>query len=96
MYIKDGIAYANEPHPSILVKSVRALDGYKLWVRFINDETKIFDFTPYLEHPCYQPLKDHAVFRHPYVDYGVVVWNDGEIDIAPERLYADGITDSNP
>ena len=26
-----------------------------------------------------------------YIDYGVPVWNDGDIDIAPEKVYRDGI-----
>ncbi|MEG1869827.1 MAG: DUF2442 domain-containing protein, partial [Oscillospiraceae bacterium] len=50
---------------------------------------KIFDFTPLLDYPCYAPLKDKAVFDRVYIDYGCTVWNDGNIDISPERLYED-------
>lgn len=31
------------------------------------------------------------VFNSVYIDYGVPVWNDGDIDIAPEYLYKHGI-----
>ena len=92
MYVKDGIAYAGEPSPVILVKSVRALEDYKLWVRFINNEERIFDFAPLLNEPCYQPLKDKEVFNAVYVDFGCVTWNDGEIDIAPETIFENGVS----
>lgn len=94
MYIRDGIAYAGEPDQVITVKSVRPLDDYRLWVRFSTDETKVFDFTPLLDGPVFQKLKDKAIFDRAYVDYGVVVWNDGEIDIAPEALYEGGVSDA--
>jgi hypothetical protein len=81
-----------EQMPAIAVKSVRPLNEYKLWVRFNKNEVKIFDFSPLLDFPCYAPLRDKAVFDSVYVDFGCTVWNDGEIDIAPERLYSDGIT----
>lgn len=42
---------------------------------------------PLMEKPCYAPLKNPDVFQGVYLDYGVPVWNNGEIDIAPEYLY---------
>lgn len=91
MYIVDNIAYGGEAPPVIEVKSVRPMDGYKLWVRFTTNETKIFDFAPMLNSPCYLPLRDKAVFNRVYVDFGCAVWEEGNIDIAPERLYSEGI-----
>lgn len=95
MYIINDVAYAGEPEPMIKIKSVRPLNEYKLWVRFSTDETKIFDFKPLLDDPVFIPLKDKNVFDHVYVDYGVTVWNDGAIDIAPEKLYTEGIAVNN-
>jgi hypothetical protein len=92
MYVIDDIAYAGEKSPAVQVKSVRPLDNYRLWVRFNTNEVKLFDFSPLLDFPAYAPLKDKAVFNSVYVDYGVPVWNDGEIDIAPEQVYAKGIS----
>ena len=92
MYIVDGIAYAGKQTPAIAVCGVRPLDGYRLWLRFNTGEARIFDFTPLLDKPAFAPLADQAAFRSVYIDYGVPVWNDGEIDIAPETLYAGGIT----
>ena len=87
MYIIDGIAYAGEKAPEIKVKSVRALPDYKLWIRFNDNSQKTFDFKPLREFPCYASLKDINLFNSAYVDFGIVVWNNGEIDIAPEKLY---------
>lgn len=91
MYNIDGIAYAGEKTPQITICGVRPLDGYKLWVRFNSGEAKIFDFTPLLNTPAFSSLKDKAFFNSVYIDYGMTVWNDGSIDIAPETLYREGI-----
>ena len=91
MYIIDGIAYAGEEKPILKISGVRPLDDYKLWIRFNNGETKIFDFAPELDSPAFVPLKDKKVFNSVYIDYGVTVWNDGDIDIAPEYLYEHGV-----
>ena len=85
MYIKNGIAYAGEQTQPLKISGVRPLEDYKLWVRFSNGEVKIFDF-----------LKDKAIFNSVYIDYGVTVWNDGDIDIAPEYLYKNGVSVGGP
>lgn len=91
MYIVDGIAYAGERKPFVKVCGIRPMDNNKLWVRFNTGEAKIFDFTPLISTPAFSPLSDRAVFNSVYIDYGVPVWNDGEIDIAPEKIYEEGI-----
>lgn len=91
MYIKDGIAYAGEPQMPLKISGVRPLDNYKLWIRFNDGETKIFDFSTLLDSSAFSPLKDKKVFDSVYIDYGVTVWNNGDIDIAPEYLYKHGI-----
>lgn len=95
MYIIDGIAYAGEQIPEIKIKSVRALPDYKLWIRFNDNSQKIFDFKKLLDFPCYEPLKDTSLFNSVYVDFGIVVWNNGEIDISPEKLYTEGVSIEN-
>ncbi len=91
MYIKNGIVYAGEPSPLLKINGVRPLDNFRLWVRFSTGEAKIFDFKDLLDSPAFSPLKDKRVFDAVYIDYGVTVWNDGNIDIAPEYLYEKGI-----
>lgn len=72
------------------VSGVRPLDDFRLWVRFNNSEVKIFDFKPLLNAPAFAPLTNPDIFKSVYIDYGVPVWNDGDIDIAPETLYEQG------
>ena len=91
MYIINGIAYAGEPTPAIQISGVRPLEDHRLWVRFSTGEAKIYDFKPLLNAPVYAPLRDECVFRQVYIDYGVTVWQDGDIDIAPEALYEGGV-----
>lgn len=91
MYIKNGIVYAGQPQPQVKVSGVRPLADYKLWVRFNNGEAKIFDCKELLDTPAFSPLRDEAVFRAVYIDYGVTMWQDGDIDISPEYLYEKGI-----
>lgn len=93
MYIKDGIAYAGTQEPIIKVSGVRPMEGYKLWIRFNTAETKIVDFTNLIDKPAYAPLADEQVFKSVYIDYGVTVWNNGDIDISPEYLYENGISE---
>ncbi len=91
MYIRNGIAYAGEEKPMLKVNGVRPMDNYKLWLRFNTGEAKIFDFCPLLTKPAFAPLADEILFKGVYIDYGVPVWNDGEIDISPEILYEKGV-----
>lgn len=91
MYIVDGIAYAGEKIPAIKISGVRPMDDYKLWLRFNTGEAKIFDFAPMLDQPAFAQLADKRVFSQVYIDYGVTVWNDGDIDIAPKYLYDNSV-----
>lgn len=90
MYIKNGIAYAGEEKQPIKICGVRPLADYRLWVRFSTGEAKTFDFKELLNTPAFSPLKDRNLFESVYIDFGVPVWNEGEIDISPEYLYENG------
>ena len=69
---------------------VRPMQDYMLWVRFNTGEQRIYDFKPLLAKAAFAPLKDIEVFNSVYIDYGVTVWCDGEIDISPNELYTNG------
>ena len=91
MFVKDGICYAGEPVSPLKVSGVRPMQDYRLWVRFSNGEARVFDFKKLLDTPAFAPLKDESVFRNVYIDYGIAVWQDGDIDISPEYLYANSV-----
>lgn len=91
MFIKDGIAYAGEKKPEIKVSGIRPMDDFLLWIRFNTGEAKVFNFNPLLDSPAFAPLRDEALFRGVYIDYGVAVWMDGDVDIGPEYLYQNSI-----
>jgi DNA-binding XRE family transcriptional regulator len=62
-------------------------DGYKLRVRFTDGTRRVVDCEPLLARRPFQKLKQRAVFDAAFVEGGTVAW-PGDIDIAPETLYA--------
>lgn len=76
---------------ALKVTGVRPLADHRLWLRFNTDEMKIFDFKPLLTAPAFSPLNEMTLFNTVYLDFGVPVWKDGTIDIAPEYLYEHGV-----
>ncbi|MDD2232227.1 MAG: DUF2442 domain-containing protein [Sphaerochaetaceae bacterium] len=90
MKCKDEIIYSVNKESVLSVTGIRALKDFRLWLEFSNGATRIFDFRPLLDQPAFQPLRDKAVFDSVYIDSGIPVWNNGEIDIAPETLFLKG------
>jgi len=72
------------------IVAVQALPDFHLLVTFDNGEHKHFDMSPYLHYPVFHRLQNPGFFALAKVNYGTVTW-PGEIDIAPERLYLDGV-----
>ena len=87
MRIVDGVAYADEAEQEMKVLDIRVLEGYKLWLRFNNEETRVFDFVPLLGMAAFTPLADKEVFAGVRIEHGVPTWNSGETDISPRYLY---------
>ena len=88
MYIVNGVAYAGTSLQDMRVSAVKALDDMMMLVTFASGECRLYDATQLLEYPAFQPLKDKSIFKAASIDHGVVTWLDGEIDIAPETMYA--------
>lgn len=87
MYIANGIAYASTKMQETFVQAVKPLDDMMMIVTFGSGEKRLYDATQLLEFPAFQPLKNEEIFKNAKVEYGVVTWADGEIDIAPETMY---------
>lgn len=86
MYIMNDIVYGGEPVTNIKISSVKALEDMIMLVSFSTGETRLFDAT-ILQGEVFEPLKKEDVFTNPVIEHGVVTWNDGSIDCAPEFMY---------
>ena len=88
MYIMNDICYAGEMQDDIKVMDVKPLRGGIMLVTFSTGEKRLFDTTK-LQGAAFDPLKDEKVFSNPVLFHGVITWNNGELDIAPETVYRD-------
>ena len=67
---------------------VKPLCGRMLLVTFSIGEQRFFDATT-LTGSVFKSLEDDKMFNKPESFHGVITWNNGEIDIAPEAVYRD-------
>lgn len=74
-----------------IAKEVRALNDYKLYIKFNNGEEKIYDMKPLLNQKFYQGLRDIERFKKVRTDGISIEWETGE-DVAPENLYFDSVS----
>lgn len=87
MFVKDGIAYADVASDNIKIINVKVIGELSLLVTFSNGEEKIFDMAELVKYPVYKKLKEYDFFKTVYIENGVLAWNNGEIDISPEKVY---------
>ena len=92
MRVVNGIAYANNEAQLLKVVSAKALSDFRLWLRFSNGDTRVFDASDLLRYPAFKELSDPKLFGDVYLDYGVPTWLDGRVDLAPEMLYENSVT----
>jgi len=52
----------------VSVKSVKYLQGYKIWVEFNDGDAGEIDLEGALHGPVFEPLKDVAYFRQATLD----------------------------
>jgi hypothetical protein len=72
------------------VQKVIPNEDFTLTVYFTNGQVKKFNAKPYLKKGIFLRLADWTSFSQVYVALGTVVW-PGELDIAPETLYLEGV-----
>ena len=88
MYIIDDVCYAGEAVSDIKVKEATVLRGSMLLITFSTGEQRLFDAT-LLTGSAFKPLKDEKTLADFTIFHGVMTWMNGEVDIAPETMYAD-------
>ena len=91
MYVINGIAHAGELVPEIEVEKVTAMEDMMLLLTFSTGEKRLYDASALLEYPAFRSLEDIKVFKSVKVEHGIVIWLDGDMDIAPELLYRDSV-----
>ena len=91
MYIVNGIAYASEPTDEIKISGVKCLSDMMMILTFETGEKRLFDATQLLAYPAFTPLADDEIFKSAQVEWGVVTWCNGELDIAPESMYENSV-----
>ena len=70
----------------LAVKDVKALEDYRLLLKFENGEERIFDLKPYLDIGKFRELRDRNLFRSVKVCFDTIEW-DNRLDLDPEFLY---------
>ena len=88
MYIVDGIAYAKEYNSENLsIVDLKVISELCLLVTFSNGEKRIFDAQWLMKYPVYKKLEDFNVFKEAYIENGIIVWDNGTIDVGTEMVY---------
>lgn len=73
------------------IENVKALDDYKLYLKFKTGEEKIYDMKELIKnHKIYFRLKNKKYFQKVKTIKDTVMWENGE-DVAPEYLYHDSV-----
>lgn len=83
----NGIVFGDDITPQIHVTKAEPLSDMMMLLEFDDGSRKLFDAT-ILKGKVFEKLKDESVFSSPSIEYGVVTWDDGNIDVAPEYMYA--------
>jgi len=68
------------------LKIAKPLDNHLLILIFEEDEKRLYDFKPNLDHNFYRPLTDINLFKKVSVNDGEIEWVTGQ-DFCPHTLY---------
>jgi hypothetical protein len=83
----------------LAVIDVRPIKDYKLLLTFENNESRIFDVSPYLNLGKFSELKDLSLFNTVKLKFDTIEWNN-HLDLDPEFLYENSekalIKNNNP
>ena len=64
--------------------------NHEMQLRFEDGSTGTVDFAKFIEKgTVLEELADLVVFKAFEIQFGTIVWNNGNIDIAPEALYSE-------
>jgi hypothetical protein len=74
--------------PLVDVLRLRAVGGYRLWVRFTDGSEGVHDLSSVIAKggPMIEPLKAPEYFARVFVEMGAPTWPNG-FDLDPINLY---------
>ena len=81
-----GIVYGETPANNDKIISAEPLRDHMMLLTFASGEERLFD-AEILKGEVFESLKNEDIFMNPVIDHGVVTWDNGEIDCAPEFMY---------
>ena len=65
------------------------LSEYRIRMRFEDNSSGIADLSGYItKGGVFKPFEDMSYFKKFIIENGTLTWGNGELDIAPEALYA--------
>jgi hypothetical protein len=72
----------------VTVRELRALSGFRLWLRFSDGTEGIRDFVDILAAggDVVEPIRDEAMFTRVYLSRGVPTWPSG-LQLDPSNLH---------
>ncbi len=74
---------------------VRALPGYRLWLRYSDGVEGEVDLSGFAGKGVFKAWSDYAIFAGARIGaHGEIIWND-ELDMCPDALYM-RLTDKTP
>ena len=89
MHEENGIVYSDNPEKILTVLEVRHMYSGIYLIKFSDGVVKLFD-TTILKGEVFEPLKKPEVYENPQLEFGIVTWNNGEIDCSPDFMYENG------
>ena len=70
------------------VTDAEYVDNYRINLTFEDGSSGLADLSDYPNrNNVFRLFLDMNYFRNFRIEYGTVIWGDGELDIAPEKLY---------
>ena len=88
MYIVNDIAYAeNFNNKNLKIINLKIISELCMLVTFSNGEKRIFDAQFLMQYPIYKKLQDFNIFKNAYIENGIIVWDNGAIDIGTDTVY---------
>ena len=88
MYVINDIAYAeNFNNNDLKVIEFKIITELCMLITFSNGEKRIFDAQFLTEYPAYKKLENFDIFKNAYIENGIIVWDNGSIDIVADTIY---------